>query len=315
MFDTREKQPSASRIVNSWGRKEKQKRALDMGLSELVMPPVTRQRVATYRVIQRHPFDPSTTHHEPADPQTVILPGTYKFFDKGSELGKQWKIMQNLATAGEIKIDPVTQKQVIEDVIELVEMHNGYLKVNIEVQFRLYIFMELHPFNRSNKFRQGTRFDVFERTDLETNKSAAYKMAEQDLGFEAERVVMNMAKDEVIGYATTAQVATMESGRQRAFAEVKSDLRAFAHANPRKFFEMANDVSAAVRMNVLDALSFGILEYDSEKKRFIVPYTDEPVFVHLAGEDPNETFIKYLINNENKDLYQAIVNMLEYWER
>lgn len=309
-------QPGAVKIIDKWGNVEKNKRATTLGLSSMVLPPMTRRGLATYRVITNEIVNPSSTFREKADPQTVIIPGTYSFYDPGiTDPANRWKLMENITGAKETIINPITKKQEIQDTIDPIVLFNGVLTVNIEVQYRKYVFMELHPFNRSNKFRQNGGSDVFERVDLAASKSLAYKLAEQDLAMQAEMDVMKMDKDNVIGFATSLNVPTYESGKPRGIMEIKSDLRVAVRKDPRLFYSMANNVEAAVRMNVLDALGFGIIEYESDKKRFIVPYSeDEPIFTHLVDEDPNEALIQYMSSAKGADIYKALLNMIEYWK-
>lgn len=310
-------QPASAKVIDQWGNAEKQRRAINLNLSSIVLPPMTRRGVATYRVITNDIINPSSTFRELAEPQTIILPGTYQFYDKGKpDPSSRWMMMQNVTGARDIVIDKVTGKQVIEEVIEPIVLQNGVLTVNIEVQYRKYVFMELHPLNRSNKFRvENGPQAVFERVDLSASKSLAYKLAEQDLGRDAEGDVMKMDKDKVIGFATSCGIPTYENGQPRAILEIKSDLRVFARKDPRQFYAMSNNLEAAVRMNVLDALGFGIIEYEPEKKRFVVPYVeDDPLFVHLVDEDANEALIKHMASKEGAEKYKALVNMIEYWK-
>lgn len=300
-------------LIDIFGKQEKRKRAISLGLSDLILPPITRKSIATYRVVSQNVINPAT--RQEADPKTVILPGTYKLYDWGEgDFTKRWKIMKNLSGAGDIVEDKVTGKQVIEDVIEPVVLMNGIKKIDVERNYREYVFMELHPLNGSYKRRDNSFAKKFIRTDLETNKSVAFKSAEMDLAYQAEGEILKMNKDEIIGYATTANIPTYEGTRQRMIAEVKSDLRVFARSDPRRFYSMANNVEAAVRMNVLDVLGFGLMEYQPDKRRYVVPYTDEVIHTHAVQEDPTESLVKMLSKKENNELYGAVVELMDYWQ-
>lgn len=303
-----------AKVISAWGDVEKRRRAVDLGLSGIVLPPYTRKGIATYKGIHMDKPDPSSTFKLPPEPQDILLQGTYKFYDRGEiDPTKRWKLMKNITGAGEIVVDPVTKKQIVEETIEMITMIAGVKTVNIETQYRLYVFMELHPMNATNKFRPNDLAPAFERVDINNNRSAAYIQAEMDLGLEAEMAVMKMTKDEVIGFATTANIPTTEHGSIRALMDVKTDLRVFARKNPRMFFSMANNRIAAVRMNMLDALNFGLIEYNMDERGFFVPEEDKPIFVHVVDEDPHDSFSKYLASDEGKALYDAMMNMIEYW--
>lgn len=304
-------------VKDIFGTTERRKRSIDMGLSDLILPPITRKTIAKYRVIGGEAINPAT--QQIADVQPIYLEGSYMLYDKyEADLSKRQKLMQNKTGKKERIRDKRTGLESIEDIIESVEFINGVKTVSVEAQYPLYVWLELHPLNKSNKHRDTASgvTPAFERIDIQTNKSVAFMLAEEELQEEALVEVRKLSKvDAINGYAANAGIPTIEGNKQRDLGLIKSDLRGWAFKNPRAFFALSKNTKHAIKMTVLEADSFGIIEYDTDKKKWWVPYTMEPVHHVLAGNDPVMDFVDHLAKPENVTMYDAIRNMLDYWER
>lgn len=297
-------------FIDDFGKRKR--RGIDLGLSDMVLPPITRKTIATYRVLQGQVKNPATKDYP--DPQPLYLPGSYLFYDKYEpDLGKRQKEIRNFTGKKEM-VKQQNGENRMEDVIDMVIFHDGVIKVDVEAQYPLYVFLELYPANKTNKFRRNVKPE-FERVDLNTSMSLAFKMAQEELGDEAIIEIKKLTKvDEIIGYAASAGIATHENGKQREIALIKSDLRAYAFSDPKGFFSLSKNTTYAVKMTVLEADSYGIIEYDHDKKKWITPLTDEPLFVVLAGNDPVQSFADFLSDKKNVAMYDAIRNCIDYWE-
>jgi hypothetical protein len=302
-------------VIDIFGSKERRKRAIDMGLSDYVLPPITRKQTAKYRVIGGDQINPATKML--AEVQPIFLEGNYMFYDPGQgDLSKRQIHVRNTTGKKERIRNKQTGEEMIEEVVEAVEFLNGVKMVNVEAEWPLYVFLELHPLNASNKHRNKSASPAFERIDIQNNKSVAFMLAEEELQEEAITEVRALTKvDDINGYATNAGIPTREGGSQRNLALIKSDLRGWAFKNPRGFFALSKNTKHAIRMTVLEADSFGIIEYEADKKKWFAPYTTEPLHVVLAGNDPVMDFVSHLAKPENTPKYDAIRNMLDYWER
>jgi len=302
-------------VRDIFGTPERKKRIIDMGLSDLILPPITRKTIAKYRVIGGDEINPATK--QLADVQPIYLEGSYMIYDFGEpDLSKRQKLRQNKTGKKEKIRDRKTGMESIEDIIESVEFIDGVKTVSVEAQYPLYVWLELHPLNKSNRHRDKSIVPAFERIDIKTNKSIAFMLAEEELQEEAIAEVRKLSRvDDINAYAASAGIPTMEGNKQRDLALIKSDLRGWAFKNPRGFFALSKNTRHAVKMTVLEADSFGIIEYDPDKKKWWVPYTMEPVHHVLAGNDPVMDFVDHLTKPENVTMYDAIRNMLDYWER
>lgn len=301
-------------IRDEFGNKEKNRREIDLGLSRMVLPPITRRGTAKYRVIQKDQINPATG--QLADPQPLFLPGSYVFYDKYEpDLSKRRKEIKN--TTGKFELVKYKDGDRMEEVIEMVEFHNGVFSVNMEAQYRLYVFLELHPCNKTNRNRPNGVVPEFERIDLGQNRTNAFKLAQEELEDDAVAEIRALTKkDDIIGLAVSASIQTMENGIQRDIGLIKSDLRAYARRNPKEFFALSKSTKHAVRLTILEADSLGLIEYDVDKKTWTANYTDEPLHTVLVGEDPVDSFVKKILEGDTQftEIYTAIQNMINYWE-
>lgn len=290
------------------GREQRRKRAVDIGLSEKILPPWTKGVTAVYRLLSSTRIDPATK--KPPEDKDVSLPGSYMLFDKWeSDPLKKKKLMRNL---GRPKIENDKEgNQKVVDQIENIDFSAGTKRVDVSRDYRLYIFMELHPLNMSNPNRDQNNPGLFERVDVKNLKSPASAAAELDLAFEAEGEVMKMKnQQELIGFAVSAGVFSpgMSAG------EAKNELRAFARRDPRKFFRLIGDTTVAIKLNVLTAMTFGILDYKQDQRSFFFVETEEKIFTHLVNEEAYDAITVFLGKPENKGINDELIRLVDYWQ-
>jgi hypothetical protein len=298
------------KVVREDGSNQRRRRAVGLGLSDLILPPFTKATVARYRMINRGRIDPSTGKEPVAN--DALFPGTYTFYDKfESDPVRRNKLMKNLGRE-EVIFNNETQKEERRYTINDIEFVNGVKEVNVEKNYREYVFMELHPLNGSNKYRTTDSAPEFERVDLKTNISPALQAALLDLAMDAEIAVRDEIKDQqlIIGYAV--QFGITVDGRQPG--EIKQDLRIAARNDPRKFFASFKDIGPAIKLNIHDGLGKGIITYEASKKRFEFTETGQVIHMVPLGADPIEDFVQAIKNEEDKmAMYEEMMEMLNYW--
>lgn len=298
-----------AKVIGYEGYTSRKKRAVDLNLSEKVLPPLTRGRTAVYSWIEKRGLDPLTG--EAPEPKDPWLPGTYMFYDKfETDPIRKNKLQRNLGRP-QIGRDK-NGEEVVQDTIEPIEFNAGMCRVVPDENFRKYVFMELHPLNGSNPFRPRGMTALFERVDIKSNKTEAYRAAESQLAFDAERSVVDIKdRDQIIGFAvSTGDIPTAG----RLTETIKTDLRLWARNNPRKFFSMNNNVEVPVRLNLIDAVGLGLIEYQPDKRRYVDPESDKEIFVTTIGRDPLEDFVSAMVKPENREVYNYIMGLLNYWE-
>lgn len=310
-----EKQKKGIKMINQFGETERKRRIVNFfDISDMCLPPVTRNTVATYRIIGFDEMDRSSK--QPREPQDVSIPGSYIFHDRGeTELTRKNKLVMNRGRP-DVRKDKISGKEVMDDdIIQEIMFIRSHFRANPLTEYPKYAFMELHPLNKTNPFRPLELTPIFERIDLYamSSKSMAFQLAAQDLAFDAEKEVMGMEKDKVIGFATNAGIPITENGMPRPLTLIKSELRIFARNNPKMFFSLASDARPSVRLTILDAIHWGLIELNSDKKQFEVTVTGERLWTHGVQEDPIEGFISYLLSEKGQEQYNAINNMVNYW--
>jgi hypothetical protein len=294
-------------VVEADGEYKKKKRINSSPLSDLMLPPYTKNQVAIYRIIGTEEINPATGLK--VDPVDTLIPGKYTILDPFEpDPLKKDKVMANVSgTETYVENGQSKTRQTIDDPVFI----RGWLQVPVKDKFGLYIFMERHPMNKSNKFRPNNAPAVFERVDVNQHSPAA-QYATMDLSIDAGLAVRQLSKDQVLSYAMTANPPINTA--KRRIDEVRGDLTKYAMNNPIPFFKMNKNAQAAVKINVFDALAFGLVDYRPEIRQYVLSETDEEIFTHSVQEEPQEALIKFLAKAENAEKYQAIVDRLNHWE-
>lgn len=296
--------------VDEDGQQRYRKRPNSLGLSDLIMPPYTKGRVAIYRICGAESINPATGL--PVEPVDIMIPGRYILHDRfEKDPLKRDKVMKNVVgTETVVENGEEVQKEVIEGVI----FERGWLQVPIESEFNLYVFIELHSNNKSNKFRPKNAPQIFERVDI-NYKSAASKGATLDLGIDAAIEIRKMDRETIYAYATSAEIPTMLNGNKRLLKDISTDLTAWAMANPILYYKLNKNAKAAIQITVIDAINFGLIGYRPDVKGYVNLETDEVICNHTAAEDPMDKFVKYLANDERgKEWYEQIQERMNFWQ-
>lgn len=300
--------PKKNVRVMTDGQIQRRKRAIQIGLSEKILPPYTPGVLATYQIINTKRIDPAT-NQEP-DPKDVTMPGTYMLFDKWEpDPLRKKKMMRNLGRP-EMSRDK-DGNEIIVDTIKEIEFVAGILRVPVSENYRLFVFMELHPLNKSNRNRSNNNAAYFERTDLKYNKSPQYLAAEMDLAREAEAIVMKVKdKNEIIGMAVSAQVYKPDLD----LISLKTELRRFALKDPKAVFRMVTDSKPGIKLDMLDAIHQGFIFNDVQTNTFYLADTNEKICTYLIDSDPIEELVNFIVKKENAPMRENILEQVHYWD-
>ncbi len=302
-----EKRKPGITSVDEDGKTERKKRPNSWGLTDFVLPPYTKKRVAIYKICDGDEgINPATGL--PVEAFDVLVTGRYTFYDKfEKDPLKRDKVIQNVIGTKRVIVDG---RPTLEENIDDVLFTKGWLQVSVEEDYPLYVFLELHPHNKSNKFRPNNAPKVFERMDINSHSRASQGVA-LDLTLDAGNSVKKMNKEEVLQYAS--QVPSINFSAGRPIHEMRTDLQRWAMANPIEFFKLNKNEKAGVQITVLDALAFGIIEYRADVKSYINLETDEKMGTHTASEEPMERLVKFLASEEGKETYLNLQERMNYW--
>lgn len=302
-----EKRKPGITAVEEDGTINRRKRPNTSGVSDLMLPPFTKNMVAIYRIIGADGINDATGLK--VEPFDVLIPGRYTLYDKfEKDPLKRNKVMQNITGTERIVEDG---KAVVREIIDDVLFIRGWLHVPVAEKYALYIFMELHMNNKNNRFRPNNAPIIFERVDIQ-HKSPAARAAALDLSIDAAIAIRSMKKEDVLAYAQTA-TPPIDTSRGKQIAEIRAELIRYAMNNPIGFFKQHKNAKASIMMMISDAMMFGLIDFVPEKRAYVYTESEEELHTHLPSEEPMESFIKMLMKEENKEIRQMIEDRLNYW--
>jgi len=300
-----------ARVFREDGKEQKRKAVNFQGLSSQMLPPITRKKFAIYEIINKGHVDPLT--NQPSENVGLILPGSYVVYDPfDTDVLRRHKTLKNVTRFETVVI---AGQNVAKEVVEDIEFPDGIKNVAIEKDYAMYILLENHPLNESNRFRNKSMAAAFRRIDINKRAWGEGTMANMDLAFEAERAVVDMRNaDEIIGYAHAAGIPTLGRSTDNGDNSIKKDLRIYARKNPKDFFRLSKDTYAAIKVSVLDAIDLGLIEYVVDKRAWEFSTDGEEIGRHLPGEEPNDALIKLFKKKEYREKYEKLQNQLNYWD-
>lgn len=254
--------------------------------------PRTNKVLAVYRLVTLGGIDPVTT--EEIMPPPVIIPSTYTLYDKyEKDPNRQHKVMKSISGVDH-RIGKDGKPERI-DIYKDIEFYGGYLSLNTQTQYNTFLFVELHPLNGSNKFRDGSKEILFERVDKQV-KNTKIRIAEADLAHDAEGSIRKMEYGDVKKYSVDLQLPIKDLPSE----DVRLNLRIWARKNPRKFLASHPDEKIKVTLAVLDSMSLGLLEYDGDGRKFQIFNEERPFYTVVAGEEPQDNLVTYLISKDGE---------------
>lgn len=301
----------AVRFYNEDNKFLKKRPAQLQGLSEMMLPPITKRRLATYEVVNKDLVDPLTK--EVIDTPPLILPGKYIIYDPFQEDVLNRHVLLKNISRRETTVRGGREE--VEEIVEDIVFPNGAKSVVIDKNYLQYALLELHPLNASNKYRDQSQAPAFRRTDMGLRKDWVETQAGMDLAFEAEQTVVNMKNgDDIIRYATAAGIPTAGRMLDAGDSSVKRDLRLFARNDPRGFFKLNKTNNAAIKMAVMEAIDLGLVEYFVDRRRWLFSTDGADAGQHLPGQEPVEALIKLLQSEDYLEVYKKLQSQLNYWE-
>lgn len=281
------------------------------GLSDEMLPPITKRKFAHYEIIGKGEPDPLSG--EMIETVPLILPGTFVIYDPfNKDVLARHKTLKNVI---QFENQIINGMNVPKETIGPIIFNDGFLSVPIEKQYKLYVLLELHPLNASNRWRDKSQPAAFRRTDIDKRKWGESAIG-MDLAYEAETSVVNMRNgDDIIAYAHAAGIPTAGRMTDNGENSIKTDLRRFARSNPKDFFKLNKNNEAAVKISVLDATELGLIDYHVDKRAWDFSTDGERIGQHLPGEEPTQALVKLFLKQEYSDKYAKLQNQLNYWDQ
>lgn len=264
--------------------------------------PRTNKLTAVYRLVSLGGIDPVT--NEEIIPPPVIIPSTYTLYDKfEKDKNRQHKVMKSISGIDHRMGKDGNMERI--DIFKDIEFYGGYLMLNTKTQYNTFLFVELHPLNGSNRFRDGSKEILFERVD-KIVKNTAIRMAEADLAYDAEGTIRKMLPNKVKEYSIDLGLPVKDIRSD----DIKLNLRIWARENPREFLTSHPDSKIKATLSVLDAMSLGLLEYDRDGRKFSIFNEESPFYTVVAGEEAQDDLVKYLVTEDGEDDLAEINRLL-----
>lgn len=285
-------------------------------LSLQVLPPISAKKIAIYRSSEEVAKDPLIVeaHYQDIIPPDTVLMATYSFNDPGEpDLFKRSKLIKNIGSLNaqpEIVNGRPTGKTNYVEELEPVIFNGGFKYVNLETEYPLYVFMELHPLNRSSKYRGVNT--AFYRYDL-TLRGRALQNLEDDLGLDAELKVRDMNEKNILEYASSIPGGQILV-ENRNWHDIQRDLRRYARQNPRPFFNLLRNSNAVIRFVRAEAMDKGFVVYDKDLKAWF-HYGDPKPLLELpkTENNPVDALNTFLASKDGEEHLVALEEKINYW--
>lgn len=301
---------------------KKRKFPVSLGITEKCLPPMTRRKMAVYELLDMTRKDLRIIGAEDnvgtpvAVPQTKEPPPfefapTYQFEDRGEEdLGLKRKTMvytNDIITYNKAKT--LSPKDITELQLDIPTFINGQLVVDCWGNFIKYVWLELHPQNQTNKWRDKTRKPEFKRVDIEY-VSPYVSLMHLDLAADTEDMIRKMQKDEIINLA-----AAFGMSPSLSLSDMKLELRQKARLTPEDVLFKAPSKTMSHLLDVMSAIKMGVVDYNPDKQEYFFPQDDDPFYiVPLDTSNPLEAVAQFLTTSEGSGARTQLTELLEYWK-
>lgn len=280
------------------------------------LPPIGRKELAVYKSLEAGGIDPLVRESWFAhiDAPDVAIEGSYSFVDPNNPM--QGPILcKNISrteavpeTRNGVNTGQVLNKENIEPLI----FNLGVVGVTIRTDIVKYIFMELHPLNADNPYRDKTKTAAFYREDLHT-KGMVTSALEVDMGLDAGNEVRKMSHKDVLAFAAAVNPPIPTSNRQAH--EIKADLTRFAMNNPRQFMSLVRNADKVIEFVVAEAQDQGLIAFDTKTRSWSFFGAQAPFFEASKIEgNPVLGLVKYLGSDEAKDDLEFLEGQIGYWK-
>lgn len=301
---------------------KKRKFPVSLGITEKCLPPMTRRKMAVYELLDMTRKDLRIIGAEDnvgtpvAVPQTKEPPPfefapTYQFEDRGEEdLGLKRKTMvytNDIITYNKAKT--LSPKDITELQLDIPTFINGQLVVDCWGNFIKYVWLELHPQNQTNKWRDKTRKPEFKRVDIDY-VSPHLHLLRMDLSSDAENYVRQLDGKSIINLATAFGMSP-----SLTLSDMKLELRQRARLNPEEVLFKAPDKYMALLLDVMSGIKMGVVDYNPDKMEYFFPDDEEPFYiVPIDTGNPMEAVAHFLASSEGESAKVQLEGFLDYWK-
>lgn len=311
---------SLKKVPDRRGEKirNREKLVSSIGISKKYCPPITRRRMVKYQLVGK---GTQVDNRLQGLDRTIESPyfgfsPHYTFRDMmENDLSKREKTMTYWAGGTETVWvdDPVSKKKVrhLEPKVGTPEMIFGEVTVNTLEDYNRYVWWELHPQNKSNKWRTHGALAVFERVDSDY-RSPHLANIRLDMLITAEQYLIKLKPDQRINLASALTNPTVATDINPQ--ELLLTLRMRARTNPEEILFTKPDEIGSVKIAAIHALDMGILEFEADRESYYYSDDESPMVVVPVGNDPFNTLVNFLHDDpEGQKYFDRIKSDLDFW--
>lgn len=288
-----------------------------LGLSKKLMPRLTRRSSAIYQLVNmKGRIDKRLTGADQfVDPPIYDLVPHYTIIDIGEEdLMRREKTMTfyDGGTETTYITDPVTKKQVPHAVAKIGSpiFINGQMRVDIFKEYAKYAWLELHPRNGSNKWRDRAEQPIFERVDTKWD-SPHVQLIRMDMKRDAENYVLGLKTTQLINLAAALTNPTMDTNIDPQ--RLMYALRMRARENPEEILYTNPNNKGALKILTIQAMDYGALTYIPEHEAYYMDDDEKPIFTVPMGINPFEALVEFLASPEGADIHTELKDEMSFW--
>jgi hypothetical protein len=237
----------------------------------------------------------SSEDKEPIVPGEYWMSGKANIFDPFDPDQKN-KILLNIVSWNSINLPSGESK--MEPVVGMVKWpaQSGELIVGRD-QMDLYFFLERHPKNQNNPYRNKRRKPLFFRIDEQ-------KAIQNNLNMQA-------LKFSAMTWANTAKVADLKAIAEKLPnmnpsmppSQLAFMVRDLADKNPRLVILHANDQEAKKKVLITDAEKYNVLYFDQFAQLWKEVSTGETLCEVSAEDTPFDAIVNYYNSDAGKKNY------------
>lgn len=301
-------------------QRQKRKLPASLDITDKCLPPLTRRKMAVYELLGRDKRDLRIQGGQDGQgnpvpvPQTIEPPPfefapTYQFEDRGEEdLGRRRKTMvftNDIITYNKAKT--LAPKELTDLQLDIPTFVNGQLVVDCMANFIKYVWLELHPQNETNKWRDKGRRAEFKRVDIEY-VSPHVQLMKMDLAADAEDYVRKLDQKTLTNLA-----AAFGMNVSLSLGDMKIEMRRLARLKPEEVMFKAPDKSMANMLNVMHALNMGVVDYNPDKMEYWFPEDQKPFYIVPLDATPLESVAQFLATAEGRTAMDELEGLLSYW--
>jgi hypothetical protein len=316
---------AVERQVLRFSRFGKSKRPITTDLSDGMLPPVTRKRTAIYQLLGTD--DAGRTIDKRIDPgesaaanivdvSDFEMHHTYSIFDVFEpDFGRKNKVVTYYDGVQRVNYkDPVTgeMRPDIRQKVGIPRFVRGQAIVDITKNYHQFLWWELHPRNKNNRFRDRSIAPLFERVDIK-HYNPHTQLLNTELKLDAMTYVRKLNANQAIDLAAALNIPTFRVQP----GDVKAALYVAAETDPKSILFKAPDQAVSATITVMRGMDLGIIDYDANRKQFYFGDNDkQPIYQVPLDEQPVKSLAQYLSedSDEGGKLLETIQEFINYWQ-